>query len=333
MALSKTVSIEEYLERNKENLCGEDVPRPIAQPSASYLMPLRTLFDANDDEMTDEERRFFNRRYQTFVDNASSYIENDCQSQADINQFVIRRLARQDAAIDRLERRFTRSIAAAVEAEIDIFLGHKPTSERIRGINRRLNTMQLELKTLKDEAKSHPEFGGSSEDVWAKKAAMAAATGVANKSKKRKKAAGTAVPVGEGAGQGPDRINFLYESMLNMASQLRNLHSQPPTPAASDEDQPHKVCDARNCQAAMRDVEQTKKEYDPKMRLGGAADDAEMTDNEASLWPEASPNGQATTPATNLTNQPPNAGFRNGAAVTLPVRTVGSYGYPADAVE
>lgn len=100
-----------------------------------------------------------------------------------------------------------------MEQEIDIFLGNKPTLERIRGINRRLNQMQLELKTFKDEVKAHPEFSGSPEDVKARKAAMAAAAGVANQSKKRKKVAGTAVPVGNGAGQGPDGLDMIYESV------------------------------------------------------------------------------------------------------------------------
>ncbi|KAK4203433.1 hypothetical protein QBC40DRAFT_304378 [Triangularia verruculosa] len=226
MPLSKPIPMDEYLNSNNENMYGEDVPRPIAQASASYTMPLRTLFDARDDDalMNDEERRFFNRRYQTFVDNATNYIATECQTQADINGFFIRRLAHQDAVIDRLERSFHKTLAAAVENEIDLFLGNKPTSERIRGINRRMNEMQLELKTFKAEVKSHPEFSGHPDDIRAKKAAMAAAAGVPNQSKKRKKVAGgVAVPVGEGAGQGVDGLDLLHEQMLAMASRLRQL--------------------------------------------------------------------------------------------------------------
>ncbi|KAK0701364.1 hypothetical protein B0T21DRAFT_417202 [Apiosordaria backusii] len=336
MPLSKPISMEEYLEREMENLVKGvmETPRPVAQPATSYVTPLRTLFDAADDEMNDEERRFFERRYKTFVDNANNYIANECQSQEDINQIFIRRLARQDAAIDRLERKFTKSIAQAVEDEIDIFLGSKPTVDRIRGINRRLNTMQLELKTFKDEVKSHPEFSGTPEDVRAKKAAMAAAAGVANQSKKRKKIAGTAVPVGAGAGQGPDGIDVLYETMLNMASQIRNLRAQPTT----------------------SDAEQTIKEEDLRMRMDGAGDgptDAEMADDEASQNaqpaagqqpvqhtgcqpPSSSANGghKANTPMTNLADQLSSAGLNeNRPAMIMPIRTVGWHGYPAADVE
>ncbi|KAK4642080.1 hypothetical protein QC761_511875 [Podospora bellae-mahoneyi] len=315
MPLSKTIPLDEYLEAHKENLNRESEPRPIAQPTGSYAMPLRPLFDM-DEEMTEEEARFFNRRYQTFVDNANTFIANQCQTPEEAIQFLVRRVARQDAAVDRLERKFTKSVAAAVEQEIDIFFGNKPTLERIRGINRRLNQMQLELKTFKDEVKAHPEFSGSPEDVKARKAAMAVAAGVANQSKKRKKVAGTAVPVGNGAGQGPDGLDMIYESLNNIVSHMRDLRSNSSLVTASDEEQ----CLPQLGQLQLTTptkAEHIMKEDDAHAKLDGAGDDAEMADDEASQMtatlPLAVPASAANTPTRRL-----------GSEITycLPVRTV-----------
>ncbi|KAK0660137.1 hypothetical protein QBC41DRAFT_261882 [Cercophora samala] len=330
--MSKYVTLDEYLAANKKNIGRESVPRPIVQPAASYPKSLCALFDASGDEMTEEERRFYNLRHQTFTDKANVYVAQECGTQDDINQFFIRCLARQDAAIDRMERKFTMSVAAAVEAEIDIFLGNKPTVERIRGVNRRLNQMQLELKTFKDEVKAHPDFSGNPEDVKARKAALAAAAGVANQSKKRKKVAGTAEPVGQGAGQGPDGLDQIYESLINVVSTIQHFRAGP-SPAASDEDQNPRSFEFLQLTAPdatpATTPEDIKKEEDAKMQMDGATDDADMADDEASQLTQASPTAA---PVASMTKLLSNTRLGNGVEVSLPVRTAG-WDNVADVVE